>query len=195
MKSVRQFAIIPVILLLALIFTSCAPQIKQFFPGRYYLEDTIYENKTLQFLITYQRGWYLFTESYEMDQATKRFAASLHKNHQELLFAGATADGLYGSRCIAANLNLPLKEFTANIRRANSESVQNDQGTVDFIAGSVPAEKWIFDQMGFRFVEYFFKINTCNIRIAFWTKPELFDNYTGVFEEIISTLTVTGPLL
>jgi hypothetical protein len=178
-----------------ILLSSCASNLKQYYPGRYYLEDSIYENKILQFLITYSGGWYLFANPKEMDQQTRRCAESLHKTHQDLLFTGATADGLYGTRCIAANYNLPIKKFAENIQRANSVDIRNDQGLTDFFAGSTPAVKWVYDQMGFRFTEYYFKIETYDIRISFWTKPELFNNYLGAFEQIIGTLTITGPSL
>jgi hypothetical protein len=113
----------------------------------------------------------------------------------ELLYAGATTDGLYGTRCIAGNFNIPLKAFAENIRNANSNSLENDQGLTDFYAGPIPAVKWIYDQSGFRFAEYIFKIDTYDIRISFWTKAELFQNYLDIFELIMSTLTVTGPSL
>jgi hypothetical protein len=178
-----------------LLLNSCAPNLKQYYPGKYYFEDSIYENKTLQFLITYSGGWYLFADPSEMDQPTRRFAESLHKTHQDLLFTGATTDGLYGTRCIAGNYNLPIKKFAENIQRANNQSIQKDQGLTDFYAGPTPAVKWVYDQMGFRFSEYFFKIDTYDIRISFWTKPELFDNYLDIFEQIMGTLTTTGPSL
>jgi hypothetical protein len=184
------FAAVPLLL-----FNTCAPTLKQYYPGKYYLEDSIYENKTLRFLITYSGGWYLFTDPSEMDQQTRRFAESLHKTHQDLLFTGATTDGLYGTRCIAGNYNLPVKKFAENIRSANSQSIQNDKGLTDFYAGPTPAVKWIYDQMGFRFAEYLFKIDTYDIRISFWTKPELFDNYLDAFEQIMGTLTITVPSL
>ncbi len=180
----------------ALMFlTSCAPQLKRFYDGHFYIEDAIYENKSLQFIITYKRGWYLFTEEYEMDNTTKALARSLHKRNQELLYAGATADGLYGSRCIASNFNFPVEQFAKNIRDANKSDVQKEYGLTQAVIGELPAYKWVYDQMGFRFVEYFFRINTCNIRIAFWTKSELFDYNISVFEDIISTMSPSGPLL
>jgi len=192
--SLSKIIIISIVSAL-LTLTSCAPQLKQFYSGHYYIEDSIYENKSLQFIITYKRGWYLFTEEYEMDNATKAFAQSLHKRNQELLFAGATSDGLYGSRCIAANFNFPVEQFANNIHNANKNDVQKEFGLTATIIGDFPAYKWVYDQKGFRFVEYFFKINTCNIRIAFWTKTELFDNNLSVFEDIISTISQSGPVL
>lgn len=178
-----------------LLVNSCAPTLKQYYPGKYYFEDSIYENKTLQFLITYSGGWYLFSDPSEMDQQTRHFAELLHKSHQDLLFTGATTDGLYGTRCIAGNYNLPIKKFAENIQRANNQNTKNDQGLTDFYAGPTPAVKWVYDQMGFRFAEYLFKIDTYDIRISFWTKSELFDNYLDAFEQIMGTLTVTGPSL
>lgn len=181
--------------LLLLINGCTAPVLKQFFPGTFYTEDSIYQSKSIRFLITYSGGWYLFTDPKEMDPQTRNFYESLHKSHMELLYAGATTDGLYGTRCIAAQYNLPIKEFAENIRNTNKNSVQNDSGLIDFLAVRNPCVKWSYEQYGFRFVEYFFKIDAYDVRIAFWTKPDLFDNYKSVFELIISTLTLTNTSL
>jgi hypothetical protein len=192
--SVSKIIVISIVSAL-LMLSSCAPQLKRFYDGQYYIEDSIYENKSLQFIITYKRGWYLFTQEYEMDNATKAFAHSLHKRNQELLYAGATSDGLYGSRCIAANFNFSVEQFANNIRNANKNDVQKEYGLTNTVIGEYPAYKWVYDQKGFRFVEYFFKINTCDIRIAFWTKTELYANNIDVFEDIISTISQSGPIL
>jgi hypothetical protein len=184
-----------VVVIICIALLSCTPSLKQYYPDTYYLEDSIYENKSLHFLITYSSVWYLFTEPEEFDQKTRQFYRQLHKSHMELLFAGATTDGLYGTRCISANYNLRIRTFAENIRQANRSDIENDQGLTEFYAGRNPAIKWVYDQNGFRFVEFFFKIDTHDIRISFWTKSKLFENYLSVFEQIISTFTVTGPSL
>ncbi len=183
------------LLIIPLLICSCISPLKQYYPDKFYHEDSIYENKQLRFLITYSSSWYLFTDPKELDKKTQSVYRSFHKSGMELLYAGATTDGLYGTRCIAGNFNIPIKAFAENIRKANSNSLENDQGLIEFYAGSIPAVKWIYDQSGFRFAEYFFKIDTYDIRISFWTKADLFQNYIDIFELIMSTLTVTGPSL
>ena len=54
--------------------------------------------------------------------------------------------------------------------------------------------KWVYDKSGFRFVEFFFNIGTYDIRVSFWTKPDLFEKFLPVYEQIISTLRVTRGL-
>lgn len=191
-QSLPRYLLLLIILLL---ISSCISPLKQYYPDKFYHEDSIYENKQLRFLITYSSSWYLFTNPKELDRKTQAVYRSFHKSGMELLYAGATTDGLYGTRCIAGNFNIPIKTFAENIQKANRNSLENDQGLNEFYAGPIPAVKWIYDQSGFRFAEYFFKIDTYDIRISFWTKAELFQNYLDAFELIMSTLTVTGPSL
>ena len=51
---------------------------------------------------------------------------------------------------------------------------------------------WRYAKDEFRFIEYFFSIDTYNMRIAFWTKPRIFDKFLPVYEEIMGTLSIPG---
>jgi hypothetical protein len=191
MKKIALF-----FLTVAMACTMCtAPAMRQFYPDTYFEADNVYENKTLRFILTYGNNWYLFTDPNEMDKQTRAFAKSLQKQGVELLFAGATVDGMHGTRGIAVNLNESGKEYAQRIYDLNKDDVVSDEGLIDFIIKGKNLVKWTYAKSGFRFVEFFFAIDTYDIRIAFWTHPDLFDNFLPVYEQIISTLIVTGGLL
>jgi hypothetical protein len=173
---------------------SCTSNIKQFYPDSYFTEDKIYQNKPLRFILTFNGNWTLFTDPNKMDPGSRQFASLLNKSGAELLFVGATTEGLYGTRGIAVNLNEPVNDYAEYIRNVNKSDISNDRGIVEFIAGRNTMMKWIYDKNGFRFAEFFVNIDTYDIRIAFWTKIDLFDNFLPVFEEIMSTLSVTGGI-
>jgi hypothetical protein len=179
---------------LAGLLLSCAAPIRQFYPDTYYPEDHLYENKPLHFIMRFQENWVLFTDPNEMDKSTKQLARDFAKSGVELLFVGATAEGTQGSRGIAANLNEPPMDYANHIRRLNASDVQNDRGLTEIVFGRNSMVKWIYDKIGFRFVEFFFTIDTYDIRIAFWTKTENFGKFLPVFEETMSSLQVTGGL-
>ena len=52
-------------------------------------------------------------------------------------------------------------------------------------------ERWEYSKSGLRFVEFFFAIDTYNLRIAFWTTPVLYGNFLPVYREIMETLRLT----
>jgi hypothetical protein len=173
------------------LIVSCAPSIKQFYPDSFHTEDNIYENKALHFLLIYRGNWQLYTDPKDMDKNSHDFAVQLNKRGAELLFVGATTDGLYGSRGIAMNLNEPALDYAKEVRELNKADVQNDSGIIEFYAGTYPMAKWTYCKDNFRFVEFFFNVSTYDVRIAFWTKREMFDNFLPVFEDIISTISFT----
>lgn len=173
---------------------SCAPSMVQFYPDDYYPEDGIYENKPLRFIFTFSGNWQIETDPEKMDRSSRAFAGELQKSGVELLFIGSTVEGFHGTRGIAINLNEPAREYAEYIRRINKKDIDQDQGLIDFYAGDNPMVKWIYDKSGFRFVEFFFNIGTYDIRISFWTKPDLFEKFLPVYEQIISTLRVTRGL-
>ncbi len=181
---------IMIICVLALI-VSCAPTIKQFYPDSFHTEDNIYENKALHFLLVYRGNWLLYTDPKDMDNNSRNFASQLNKRGAELLYVGATTEGLYGSRGIAINLNEPALDYAQEVRGLNKSDVQEDSGVVAFYVGTYPMAKWTYCKDNFRFVEFFFNVSTYDIRIAFWTKKEIFDNFLPVFEDIISTISFT----
>jgi hypothetical protein len=57
---------------------------------------------------------------------------------------------------------------------------------------AIPMVQWIYEKAGFTFVEFFLKIETYNVRIAFWAKPKLFSNFLPVYQDIMGTMILTG---
>jgi hypothetical protein len=49
---------------------------------------------------------------------------------------------------------------------------------------------WRYSKDQFVFIEYFFNIDTYDIRVAFWTKPRLFDKFLPVYKGIMGTLSL-----
>ena len=177
-----------------LLLLFCASPMRQFYPDAFFPEDNIYENKSLGFLLTFRGRWSIITDPAEMNPTYKSFARTMQKAGGELLFMGSSVEGFYGVKAIAINLNEPPQEYAQYIRSLNKNEVENDNEPVDFFAGNHPMVKWIYDKAGYRFVEFFFVIDTYDIRLSFWTKPELFTGFLPVFEEIASTLTPTAGL-
>lgn len=177
-----------------LLLLSCSSSIKQYYPDFFHAEDDIYENGALHFLLVYKGNWQLYTSPQDMDKSSRDFAVQLNKRGAELLFVGATVEGLLGSRGIAINLNEPVLDYAKQVRELNKEDVQDDSGVVEFYAGTCPMAKWTYCMYNFRFAEFFINAGTYDVRIAFWTKKEAFDNFLPVFEEIISTISFTHGL-
>jgi len=176
---------------LGLTFLSCSSHLISYYPGKYYHEDSIYQNKTIKLIITFGSDWKLWTDPATMNHDSRRFARQLHKSGTELLFVGASAEKYMGTRAIAANLNEPVKEYANYIRKLNLPDVENDQGLFEIANGPVEMVGWVYEKHGFGFIEFFFKSGTINIRIAFWTRNELFRNFLPVFESIMSSLILT----
>lgn len=170
---------------------SCAPSINQFYPDFYYDEDDIYQNKPLGFLLTFIGNWNIITDPNDMDRANRNHARNLKKSGVELLFIGENVEGFIGTRGVAVNLNIPAREYAEYVRMINREDIQSDSGLVDVYVNKYPAVKWVYEKEGFKFAEYFFGSTTYDIRIAFWTEDNLFENLVSVFEQIMGTLTLT----
>lgn len=179
-----RFLLLPVVLTVL----SCSSELVRYYPGNYYPEDSIYQNKKLKFLITYDNNWQLWTDPVSMDPDSRKFARQLHKSGIELLFIGTTAEKYLGTRAIAVNLNEPAKEYAEYIRRLNLKDIQNDQGLVEFTNGRVDMIKWTYEKSGYGFAEFFFNSGTFDIRIAFWTRKAFFKNFLPVFESIMGSL-------
>ena len=177
--------------LLGLMFISCSSHLKSFYPGNYYSEDNIYHNKILKFIITFDSNWQLLTEPATMNRDSRKFARQLHKSGIELLFIGASTEKYLGTRAIASNLNEPAREYAEYIRRLNLTDVENDQGLLDITNGRIEMVRWTYEKHGFSFIEYFFNSGTFDIRIAFWTRKEFFNNFLPVFESIMGSLILT----
>ncbi len=184
-----KFSLLTVFLGLTLL--SCSLQLKRFYPGDYYSEDNIYQNKILKFTITYDSNWQLWTDPATMNRGSRKFARQLQKSGIELLFIGSSAEKYLGTRAIAVNLNEPALEYAEYIRRLNLPDVKNDQGLLEITNGRIEMVRWIYEKHGFSFIEYFFNSGTFDVRIAFWTRKEFFKNFLPVFESIMGSLMLT----
>jgi len=99
-----------IVIFLGLLTLSCSSRLIQFYPDSYYPEDSVYQNKILNFLLTFDENWHLFTDPAAMDANSRIFAQDLHKSGVELLFIGATSERYLGTRGIAVNLNEPARD-------------------------------------------------------------------------------------
>lgn len=182
-------------LLIALVYLPvffCTAPLKQFYPDTFFKEDAIYENHALRFSLRFRGNWNLITDPAEMSSTYQTFAKTLQKAGGELLFMGSTVEELYGVKALAINLNEPPLDYAEYIRDLNQSEIQDDMEPVEFIAGEHSMAKWVYDKSGYRFVEFFFVVDTYDIRLSFWTKPELFVNFLPVFEETAASLTFTA---
>jgi hypothetical protein len=171
-----------------LLLLQCVPSLTRFYPGSYFEQDRTYVNKPLGFSMVFTGNWHISCEPEGMRGASRDLAQSLAKSGAELLFMGSTAEGTQGVRAIVINLNSSNQAYAEKIRELNKNDVQRDSGFVDFPATSIPCVKWRYAITGFEFVEYFFKLDTYNMRIAFWAKPDLFFSFLPVYDKIVSTL-------
>ena len=105
---------------------------------------------------------------------------------------GNTVEKTQGTRGIVFNLNKSNREYAEYIRTINSKDQQMDSGLTDCEIAHVPMVQWLYEKEGFRFIEFFIKVDTYNVRIAFWTTPDLFPNFLPVYEEIMGTFSITG---
>jgi hypothetical protein len=185
----KQILFLAAVVFLAI--TLCAPAMKQFYPGNYFPEDHTYQNKALGFSLTYRGNWDITTDPNDMKD-NKSYAKELHESGAELLLIGFTVENTQGTRCIATNLNEPANEYADEIRRLNKDQVDSDSGCTNDTLNGMPMVVWRYAKDDFRFIEYFFNIETYDIRVAFWTKPRLFDKFLPVYKGIMGTLSVTG---
>jgi hypothetical protein len=183
----RRNTIVVSVILLA----GCIAPIKQFYPGTYFPEDRIYENKPIGFSMSYRGNWELITDPNRMKDNTK-FARELHQTGAELLFIGFTVERTQGTRFIANNLNETNREYAEQIQNINKTQVDSDSGLADDTVHSIPVVRWEYSKSDFKFVEYFFSVDTYNLRVAFWTKPSLYANFFPIYKEIMESLTLTN---
>lgn len=171
-----------------LLLAGCASTISEFYPDSYFFEDRVYQNKPLRFSLTFRSAWSLITDPNEMAGPTRDFAQELREMGLELLFVGTTAEGTQGTRGIAANLNIPARDYAERIRTANAETISEDYGFTDMLADGKPMVRWDYLSHGFRFAEFYFTLDTYNVRIAFWAKPDTFERFLPVYIDIMSSL-------
>jgi len=181
-------------IIVSLMIIGCSRPLVQFYPDHYYNNQRVYENKPLRFLLTFRGNWDIVTDPNLMERSFRKEAEFFSKSGLELLFIGSTTEGYHGTRGVAANLNDPAEEYATNIRNLNKQDIQNDQGFTISDNEGITVVKWVYDKNGYRFAEFFFNIDTYDIRIAFWSRPEYFNKFLSVYEEIIGSLTVTNGL-
>jgi hypothetical protein len=169
----------------------CAASISQYYPDSYFPEDRIYQNKALGLTFSFIGNWEIICDPNKMKE-NKSNAIILHETGGELLFVGFTVEKTQGTRGIAVNLNQTNKEYAKEIVRLNNAELSNDSDLAEIEIATIPMIRWVYEKAGFKFVEYFFKIETYNVRIAFWAKPKLFANFFPVYEEIMGTMVTSG---
>jgi hypothetical protein len=178
----------------ASLLTGCAAPLSEFYPDSFFSQDGVYENRPLGFSLTFRGNWIIETDPGAMTGATREFARELQQQGAELLFAGATAEGTQGVRGIAVNLNMPAMEYATRIRAINADAVSADSGLSEVRTERAQLIKWEYAIGEYRFIEFFFTVDTYDIRIAFWTKPAIFERFEPVYYDIISSLTPIGRL-
>lgn len=176
------------VLATALLLVKCAGPIKEFYPDSYFIEDHIYENKTIRFSLTFRKNWEIGTDPNKMERGIQKEVRRYQKIGVELLFAGTTTDGLHGVSAVAANLNASTQEYAETIRRLNKDYITADSGLVDMLIKDKPVVKWKYCKLGLQYIEFFFTIDTYNVRVAFWSEPNIFDRFLPVYISIISSL-------
>lgn len=173
---------------------SCAAPVKQFFPDTFYPEDHVYENKPLRFVLKFEGNWELITDPNELSTSAKKTVTKWAASGIELLFIGSTVEGLHTTRGMVEHLNMSSREFAERVRSNSKSSVTHDKGLTEMVMEKNSMVKWIYDKDGFTYAEFFFSIDTYNIRIAFCSRPGDFGRFLPVYESIMSTLQVTGGL-
>jgi hypothetical protein len=183
--------VVPIILAVSFLF--CSPSIKQFYPGNYFPEDRTYQNKALGFSLTYTGNWEIATDP-NKTRKNKSYSKELHKIGAELLFTGFTVEKTQGTRCIVAHLNETSREYAEEIRNINKENVDSDSGCTDETINGKNFSTWRYKdkENDLCFIEYFFSVDTYNVRVAFWTTPILFEKFLPVYDEIMGTLQLQG---
>lgn len=176
------------ILLCVALGVSCGPSFVQFYPDTYYEQDRIYQNETLGFALMFTPGWEITTDPSEMNKTRQAAARQLQEQGAELIFAGETVDGSQGTRGIVENLNRDNERFLAALRETNKANLDKDIGARTFMAGDVLGIKWEYEFQNMRFAEFLFRAGTYNVRIAFWTKADRYDDFLQVYEDIMATL-------
>ncbi len=174
----------------AILVLGCAAPMKQFYPGRYFSEDRTYQNKSIGFSLTYRGNWDIITDPNDMLE-NKTYAKQLHQSGAELLFIGFTVEKTQGTRCIVTNLNETDRQYAQDIERIYKAQTDRDFGLAEDTLHPVPMVRWEYAKDEFRFVEFFFSVDTYNIRVAFWTKPALYDHFLPVYEDIMETLSLS----
>jgi hypothetical protein len=183
----RSFRAVPIAGFLLCL--SCFAPIKQYYPGTFFPKDRIYQNKPIGFSLCYRGNWDVLTDPNDMKQH-RSTVTLLHESGAELLFIGFTVEKTQGTRCIVNNFNETNRKYAEEIQQANRSNMVKDDGLFDDTIHYVPMVRWEYSEGEFRFVEFFFTVDTYNLRVAFWTKPLLYKNFYPVYREIMGTMTL-----
>ncbi|GAI35280.1 unnamed protein product [marine sediment metagenome] len=179
---------VALVFLLAVIIIGCAATIKEFYPDSYFKEDNVYQNKPLRFSLDFQGNWDIETDPNRMDRGIRKEVRRHQKIGVELLFAGTTTDGLQGVSAVAANLNESTQKYAEIIRELNKEYLTADSGLVDMLINGKPIVKWEYSKFDMQYVEFFFTMDTYNVRVAFWAEAPIFKRFLPVYLTIMSSL-------
>lgn len=179
--------------LLLLGIAGCSAPIKQFYPDSYFKEDGVYQNKPLKFSLALKGAWNVYTDPNHMMRSLKKLAKEHQREGRELLFVGTTADGRQGIRGVAINLNASIEEYAEmyrNIKTVDNNALSADSGMVETVVNSIPMIRWSYTEYGCQFIEFFFAVDTYNIRIAFWAQSAVFQRFLPVYFSIISSIEI-----
>ena len=173
---------------LALACLGCAGPIREFYPDAFFPEDRVYENKTIRFSLTFKNNWDVETDPNRMDRGIRKEVRRYQKMGVELLFAGTTSDGLHGVSAIASSLNETAQTYAETIRTLNKDLVSEDAGLTEMLIAHKPMVRWQYRKFGLQYAEFFFTVDTYNVRVAFWSQPALFERFHPVYTSIMSSL-------
>ena len=176
------------------LLASCAAPFREFYPDSYFIEDGIYQNNPIGFTLVFRGNWHIVTDPLKMERGSRAFARQLRQASAELLFVGTTAEKTQGVRGIAINLNIPCETYAGKIRDLNRDGIKEDFGITPLLLNRMPMARWDYMVENYRFVEFFFTLDTYNVRIAFWTKPEIFERFEPVYLDIISSLSFVSRI-
>jgi hypothetical protein len=191
MQILNDMKNIVFVVVLIVLGIQCTASIAQYYPDVFFPEDRTYQNKALGFTFSFIGNWDVLCDPNNMKE-NRSNAILLHETGGELLFVGYTVERTQGTRGIAVNLNQKNKEYANEIVRLNNAELMSDSDLTDTSIATIPMVRWIYEKAGFKFAEFFFKIETYNVRIAFWAKPRLFSNFLPVYEEMMGSMILTG---
>ena len=157
----------------------CTPP--QRYDGFYVKADSFYKNSDIGMTISFPGKWIIETDPRRMDRSARSFAKDLQAFGSDLLLSGVTADKNQAVRCIVENANLSAKEYAEDVRNANKADVLADSGISTLSQGG--PVRWEYSVGSYRFAEYFYQIDTYDIRMAFWTNNGTFERFKAVYDE------------
>jgi len=182
-----MFVRLIVLCFMAHFFWGCTRYVTDFFPDDYLESEKIYHNPALGFNLRYSANWQINTTSKTMSKTQREVATLLHNSGSELLYVGKTSEGLHASRAIVDHLNLSNENYLEVIRKVASIEPGQELGAEEQMIAGVPMIRWFYLHRGHAFVEYLLRIDTYNIRVAFWSSPAMFRQFLPVYDQIMAT--------